>query len=80
MSSVQVTGVPISCSLEELLLIFAQAGEIRHLNITLDNNRSPAEGQALISYASSSSAAEASDLLDSYPMGASLLEVQVLNI
>ena len=74
MSTVQVSSIPISTSAEELRSVFGQAGDIRQLILSYDSNA--AEGQALVAYSHPAAATEAVDLLDAYPMGSSLLDVQ----
>jgi RNA recognition motif-containing protein len=74
MPSVQVQRVPLDSSAEELRQLFSQFGEVRSLVLTYDG---AAEGCALVSYADTAAAEQAADLLDSYPLRGSLLEVQV---
>ena len=73
-SYVQVTGVPASASPQELRDLFGQLGEVVHVVASFEGG---AEGSALVVYSDPAAAQEAVDLLDSYPMGTSLLEVQV---
>lgn len=75
MSHVQVSNVPTSASPSELRALFEQCGEVRQLLCQYEAGA--AEGVALVAYADRQAASEAVDLLDTYPLGTSLLEVQV---
>ncbi|KAL4443956.1 hypothetical protein ABPG75_011693 [Micractinium tetrahymenae] len=77
MSYVQVGGVPTSASPGELRTLFEQCGAVRQLVCWYEAGA--AEGTALVAFADRAAAQEAADLLDSYPLGTSLLEVQPVN-
>lgn len=71
----QVRGVPASATPGELRALFEQCGAVRQLVCQFEAGA--AEGSALVVFADRAAAQEAADLLDSYPLGTSLLEVQV---
>lgn len=75
MSFVRASALPTSTSAGELRQLFAQIGELGQLVLIFEAGA--AEGQALVAYKSAEAAAEAADLLDGYPLGTSLLEVEV---
>ncbi|KAL4437783.1 hypothetical protein ABPG77_005695 [Micractinium sp. CCAP 211/92] len=77
MSHVQVRGVPASATPGELRALFEQCGAVRQLVCQFEAGA--AEGSALVVFADRAAAQEAADLLDSYPLGTSLLEVQLVN-
>ncbi|PRW51174.1 RNP-1 like RNA-binding [Chlorella sorokiniana] len=77
MSQVQVNNVPTSSSPEELRQLFAQLGQVKSLLTSFEATKP--EGTALVVYADAAAAEAAVELLDGYPLGTSLLEVQTCN-
>ncbi|KAI7844747.1 hypothetical protein COHA_001630 [Chlorella ohadii] len=77
MSQVQVSNVPTSASPEELRQLFAQLGPVKSLLTSFEATKP--EGTALVVYADAAAAQAAVELLDGYPLGTSLLEVQTTN-
>ena len=75
MAFVRASALPTSTSAGELRQLFSDIGEVSQ--IVLIFRAGSAEGEALVAYKSAAAAAEAVDLLDGYPLGTSLLEVEV---